>query len=98
MLCTKQRFLTKPYICIMGKRTVRIPRSKLRTQKETLFGKVIQVVSLEGKTHSGHLISMDDVALVLEDENAAWTSTKRHRRQVLLADIQYIAYDIVTTW
>ena len=68
----------------MGKRTIRIPRSKIASQIETLLGKSVQVVMLDGVTHAGSILSVDQSHLVVEDLNAAWTNRGRHQHRLSL--------------
>jgi hypothetical protein len=88
----------RPYLCGMGKRTIRIPRSKISTELDRLQGRAVQVITLDGLTHCGVVLSADQNRIVLEDGNASWTSKKRHRRELQVAQIYYIAYEIISAW
>jgi hypothetical protein len=82
----------------MGKRTIRIPRSKISAQLDTLPGKTVHVVMLDGKTHAGRVLTAVASQIVVEDVNAAWTSKGRHQQVLSTVDIFYIVYDIITAW
>lgn len=82
----------------MGKRTIRVPRSKIPAQLGELPGKAVHVVMVDGKTHAGRIQAASLETLVLEDANAAWTSRARHRQRLAMTDIFYIVYDIISPW
>jgi hypothetical protein len=82
----------------MGKRTIRIPRSKIPMQTATLPGKTVHVVMLDGKTHAGRILSADANQIVVEDGNAAWTHKGRHQQTLSVAEVYYIVYDVISAW
>ena len=82
----------------MGKRTIRIPRSKIQSRLGELLGQVAQVVMLDGKTHSGIVKTAAADALVLSDANAEWTNTSRHSQKLAFTDIHFILLDVISSW
>ena len=82
----------------MGKRTIRIPRSKISENLETLVGKDVNVVMLSGITHAGKVLSADATQIVVADVNADWTNNSRHQRRLTLDDIHYLVYDLISAW
>jgi hypothetical protein len=82
----------------MGKRTIRIPRSKITAALETLPGKSVHVVMVDGKTHAGNVISADSTQVIVQDVNAAWTNKARHQQRLPINDIYYIIYDLISAW
>ncbi len=82
----------------MGKRTIRIPRSKIEAQLMELPGKAAQIVMLDGTTHAGQIKSAEKSVLVIADANAAWTSESRHAQKLAIADIQFIILDVISPW
>jgi hypothetical protein len=86
------------YICAMGKRTIRIPRSKIESQLAELPGKAAQVVMLDGKTHQGWIKSAEKETIVIADANAEWTSNARHAQKLAVADIHFLILDVISPW
>lgn len=82
----------------MGKRTIRIPRSKIAAELPSLSGRSVQVVMLDGKTHAGCVLSTKSDEILVEDANAAWTGKSRHQQRLLLQNIHYIVYNLISTW
>lgn len=82
----------------MGKRTVRIPQSKIAAHLGQLPGKSAQVVMTSGETHFGVVATATADGLTMQDTNAAWTSTKRHTQTLPFNDIQWIILDIISPW
>lgn len=86
------------YLCTMGRRTIRIPGNDLSAQMDSLSGKYVHVVTLDGLTHAGKVISSTASGLTIQDVNASWTSRKRHQRSIAVQEIDFVALDTVTSW
>jgi hypothetical protein len=82
----------------MGKRTIRIPRSKIAEQLSQLPGKSVQVWMLDGKTHAGLVQSVATTAISVADANAQWTNHARHLQKLAIADINFILLDVISPW
>jgi hypothetical protein len=82
----------------MGKRTLRVMRSKIAAKLDELPGKQAQIVLLDGKTYAGRILSAATTGIVVEDANAAWTNLNRHQHSIRIDDIHYIALEIISAW
>ena len=82
----------------MGKRTLRIPRSKITENLGTLPGILVNEVMLSGITHAGKALTADATLLVVAVFNAAYDHNSRHQQRLALDDLHYLVYDLISAW
>lgn len=82
----------------MGTRIHRITGKDIRTSVARVLNQKVQVVTWEGITYTGILISSNDRELVVEDVNAAWYNRKKHTHKIPVEEIREVNYDKASTW